>query len=439
MENLSRGPTPPVGNRYNRYNELSKGLRCRVQNDLRRSVIGMALEGGGKTVISVKGLVKRFEGRDFRRTAVTGIDFEIPAGKLFTLLGPSGCGKTTTLRMIAGLERPTSGRITIAGQVVFDSDAGVFVPANRRPIGMVFQSYAIWPHMSVLENVAFPLSVGEHPLRRKEALDRAAKSLDLVGLTDVAKRPSTTLSGGQQQRVALARALVREPRVLLLDEPLSNLDAQLREKMRSEIRAIQQQLGITAVYVTHDQAEALAISDLIMLMDRGAIVETGVPQEIYRRPREEFTANFIGVANAIDGTVRAAESGELVVETPQGIVRAAPTGDLRSGDAVRVFIRPENFELSRKRHADENWEGTVRFSIYQGDCWDYTVDVNGVDVRVRVHKEKVGLGYGSAVHLQPDGLETVVMGLRDGAVYHGPDAFPSSSSTSPSSFQGSLA
>ena len=368
-------------------------------------------------MISVSGLVKRFEGRDSSKTAVTGIDFEVPDGKLFTLLGPSGCGKTTTLRMLAGLERPTGGTIRIDDVTVFDGATGRFLPANKRPIGMVFQSYAIWPHMTVLENVAFPLTVGASKPPRAKVRERALAVLDLVGLGDVAKRPATMLSGGQQQRVALARALVREPKVLLLDEPLSNLDAQLRERMRGEIRAVQQALGITAVYVTHDQSEALAISDLIMLMDKGAIVETGVPHQIYRRPKSEFTANFIGVANAIDGTVAGSDVNGLVVRTAHGILRADAVPDIAAGQSVRVFIRPENFELSRKRHGDDDWSGVVRYSIYQGDCWDYTIDVNGTDVRVRVHKEKAGLGHGDAVHLRPDGTEAVVMPLRDGVVY----------------------
>jgi iron(III) transport system ATP-binding protein len=368
-------------------------------------------------MITVEKLVKRFDGKAGANAAVTGIDFDVPEGKLFTLLGPSGCGKTTTLRMIAGLERPSEGRIRIGDQTVFDSESGVFVPANKRPIGMVFQSYAIWPHMSVIQNVAFPLTIGAGRPSREQARAHALRTLDLVGLADLAERPATTLSGGQQQRVALARALVREPDVLLLDEPLSNLDAQLRERMRGEIRAVQQALGITAVYVTHDQGEALAISDLIMLMDRGAIVETGLPQQIYRRPQAEFTANFIGVANAIDGTVRSSDASGIVVQVAQGLVRAEPVPSLRAGDSVRVFIRPENIELSRKRHSDEDWPGVVRFSIYQGDCWDYTVDVNGIDLRVRVHKERIGLGHGDVVHLRPDGTEAVVMPTRDGVVY----------------------
>jgi iron(III) transport system ATP-binding protein len=368
-------------------------------------------------MITATGLVKRYDGKQARKLAVSGLDFTVPEGKLFTLLGPSGCGKTTTLRMIAGLERPSEGRLEIGGQVVFDSASGVYVPPNKRPIGMVFQSYAIWPHMSVVENVAFPLTVGDRKPSRAEARSRALKMLDLVGLSDEADRPATAISGGQQQRVALARALVREPKVLLLDEPLSNLDAQLRERMRGEIRLVQQQLGITAVYVTHDQGEALAISDLIMVMDRGAIVETGLPQQIYRFPQAEFTANFIGVANAIDGTVTASDASGVVVQAATGIVRADPIPDLRPGDSVRAFIRPENIDLHRKRHADDDWAGVVRYSIYQGDCWDYTIDVNGTDVRVRVHKERTGLGHGDAVYVHPASSEAVIMRVRDGVAY----------------------
>ncbi len=385
-------------------------------------------------MISVSGVTKEFGGRNARKTAVTGLDFEVPDGNLFTLLGSSGCGKTTTLRMIAGFERPTQGRIAIDGQVVFDSETGVYLPPNKRPIGMVFQSYAIWPHMSVLENVTFPLTVGAQKPSRAEARKKALAMLDLVGLADVAENAATALSGGQQQRVALARALVREPKVLLLDEPLSNLDAQLRERMREEIRSVQQALGITAVYVTHDQNEALAISDLVMLMDQGRIVETGKPQQIYRRPRAEFTANFIGVANAIDGTVEAIEPDFLVVRTPHGVLRADTTEEttektaeaLALGESVRVFVRPENIALSRKRYTNDDWAGIVRYSIYQGESWDYTIDVNGADVRVRVHREKTDLEHGAVVHLRPDGSEAVVMRMRDGIVVPAPYPAPAS-------------
>jgi iron(III) transport system ATP-binding protein len=373
-------------------------------------------------MITATNLIKRYEGKGARKLAVSGIDFSVPEGKLFTLLGPSGCGKTTTLRMIAGLERPSEGRLEIAGHVVFDSATGTYVPPNKRPIGMVFQSYAIWPHMSVAENVAFPLTVGDRKPGRAEARTRALAMLELVGLRDEADRPATAISGGQQQRVALARALVREPKVLLLDEPLSNLDAQLRERMRSEIRAVQQELGITAVYVTHDQGEALAISDLIMVMNRGEIVETGLPQQIYRAPRAEFTANFIGVANAVDGTVRSSDATGLVIDADTGTLHAPPSPELRPGERVRTFLRPENIELRVKRHHDDDWEGTVRFAIYQGDCWDYTIDVGGHDLRVRAHKERTGLLHGHRVHLHPEIAEAVVMRLHDGVATSVPPA-----------------
>jgi ABC-type Fe3+/spermidine/putrescine transport system ATPase subunit len=236
------------------------------------------------------------------------------------------------------------------------------------------------------------------------------QALDLVGLADTAQRSATQLSGGQQQRVALARALVREPRVLLLDEPLSNLDAQLRERMRGEIREVQQKLGITAVYVTHDQSEALAISDLVMVMDQGNIVEMGVPTAIYSNPRSEFTANFIGVANGFSGSVQTREDdGTLLISTAQGILRCPATDSIVAGDSVRVFLRPENFRLSRARHSDEAWAGIVRFSIYQGDSWDYHIDVNGQELRVRAREEKMGLSRGDQVHLEADTTAAVVM------------------------------
>ena len=368
-------------------------------------------------MITVRGLVKRFETKDASRNVVNGLEFEIPEGKLFTLLGPSGCGKTTTLRMIAGLERPTDGEILLDGKVVYSHAKNVFVPANKRPIGMVFQSYAIWPHMTVFENVSFPLTVAGGRDRRA-IREKTMATLDLVGLADTASRSATALSGGQQQRVALARALVREPRVLLLDEPLSNLDAQLRERMRGEIREVQQKLGITAVYVTHDQSEALAISDLVMLMDQGNIVEMGQPQQIYRYPKAAFTANFIGVANALTGIVEGTgPDGGPVVRTEEGTIACPPGQAVAQGDRVRVFLRPENFVLSRKRHSDAAWTGTVRFSIYQGDAWDYHVDVGGEQIRVRVHQEKVGLSRGDVVYLEADGTAAVVMKVdADGAV-----------------------
>ena len=221
--------------------------------------------------------------------AVDDVSLDLQPGQLLTLLGPSGCGKTTTLRCIAGLEKPDEGVIQIGNETVFSSAEGIALPAYRRRIGMVFQSYAIWPHMSVFANVAFPLDgIG---LGKKEVTRRVEQALDLVGLLELAQRPAPQLSGGQQQRVALARALVAEPEVLLLDEPLCNLDAKLRVSMRSEIRALQQRLGITTVYVTHDQQEALAISDQVAVMSGGRIVEMGAPGELYERPRSGSRLN----------------------------------------------------------------------------------------------------------------------------------------------------
>ena len=361
-------------------------------------------------MITIRGLVKRYAGRDITRNAVDGISFDVPEGQLFTLLGPSGCGKTTTLRMIAGLERPDAGEISIAGQYVFNASQNIAVPANKRPIGMVFQSYAVWPHMTVFENVSFPLTVGKNKPAKDVVQEKTERALELVGLTEFAQRSATALSGGQQQRVALARALVREPAILLLDEPLSNLDAQLRERMREEIREVQQKLGITAVYVTHDQNEALAISDCIMLMEKGEIIELGAPQQIYKSPRSAFTATFVGVANEFTGTIHKT-AGETSIETPYGSIAGVTNGDFADGQTVQVFLRPEDFVLHRQQanSGAGSWTGTVAFCIYQGDCWDYHIESGGTTLRVRVHKEKVGLKRGDVVYLDPDPAAAVML------------------------------
>ena len=365
-------------------------------------------------MIKIVGLVKRYPGRTVTANAVDGIDLEIPEGRMVTLLGPSGCGKTTTLRLLAGLERADGGVIEIAGTVVSDPARGVFLGAHRRPIGIVFQSYAIWPHMTVIENVMFPLRVNRPRPRRAAARERALKVLDLVGLADFADRPAPALSGGQQQRVALARALVREPEVLLLDEPLSNLDAGLRDRMRDEIRAVQQRLGITTVFVTHDQDEALAVSDEVVVMNRGRVVERGLPQEIYTWPKSEFTAHFLGVSNSLRGKVVAL--GDTVeVEVSGARLRCRTCEGLEVGDEASVFLRPESFRLSRKRHREGDWEGQVAFSIYHGDCWDYHVRIGDQTLRVRAYQEKVGLAHGDTVFLEPDEESAIIMPVSAGA------------------------
>ena len=319
-------------------------------------------------MIEVEGLSKSFAANGQQIAAVAGIGFAIKAGEMATLLGPSGCGKTTTLRCLAGLERPDGGRIVIGERAMVDVKAGVFVPPQRRNLGMVFQSYAIWPHMSVLENVAYALEGrGIGKVERKKL---AMEALALVQLAAVAERPAPRLSGGQQQRVAIARAMVGRPQALLFDEPLSNLDAKLRIEMRNELRRIQRASGLTSIYVTHDQAEALAISDVIIVMKDGRIVERGAPVDIYRHPRHAFTAQFLGAINLIAGTVADvdAAAGRLAVTTALGrILGIDPTGTLGPGAKVVVSIRPEDLSTLATAAAMVNTiEGRMTFAAFAG-------------------------------------------------------------------------
>src|SRR5207247_1819000 len=276
--------------------------------------------------------------------AAQDVTFEVPEGKLFTLLGPSGCGKTTTLRSIAGLERPRAGEISVGDRVVYSSTRNVFVAPNRRGFGMVFQSYAIWPHMNVFQNAAFPLEVGDRKFSRQEIRDQVLRVLRAVQLDELADREATKLSGGQQQRLALARALVMEPQLLLLDEPLSNLDAKLRERMRFELKRLQRELNVTTVYVTHDQTEALALSHAIAVMNAGTIEQVGSPREIYERPRNRFVADFVGATNFLEGTVAEAdaEPGYYRISTALGDLRAWSAEALRGRDGVTLSVRPEH-------------------------------------------------------------------------------------------------
>ncbi len=337
-------------------------------------------------MIKVTGLEKGFEAERTRLAAVDGVSFEIPEGRIFTLLGPSGCGKTTTLRCVAGLEKPEKGEIIIGEEVVFASADRIFVPPNRRSIGMVFQSYAIWPHMTVFENVAFPLTVEKRP--KGEIRERVAEVLRIVGLSGLETRPAPRLSGGQQQRVALARALVKRPRVLLLDEPLSNLDAKLREEMRFEIRHLQRELRITTLYVTHDQGEALALSDLIAVMRTGKIVAVGRPQEIYNRPTDRFVADFVGLTNLLDGRVTDAGGDALgVVETVHGPIRCTVPAALKVGETVSVSVRPEHIRLLREAPPLEIkgnlLVGSVKVVSFMGEFNDCQIGVGETSFRVR--------------------------------------------------------
>jgi iron(III) transport system ATP-binding protein len=322
---------------------------------------------------------------------VDGVSFEVREGTLFTLLGPSGCGKTTTLRSVAGLERPDAGVIRLAGTVLFDGRRRVNVPANRRGLGMVFQSYAIWPHMSVFGNVAFPMEVVPRRRRpgRSEIHQRVERVLEAVGLGELADRPATRLSGGQQQRLALARALITEPRLLLLDEPLSNLDAKLREAMRFELKRLQRELGITAVYVTHDQAEALVLSSQMAVMRGGRIVQVGKPREVYTRPNSQFVAEFIGVSNFLEGTTATVSEGCMRVETGEGPLWTADGTGLPAGTEVLLSIRPESLELTTapaaagRPGARNQWHGSVLTRAFLGDSVDHVVSVGKYRLRVR--------------------------------------------------------
>jgi iron(III) transport system ATP-binding protein len=277
--------------------------------------------------------------------------FTLEAGSFFTLQGPSGCGKTTTLRCIAGLETPDAGAIDIDGRRLFDAEMRVNVPVEQRAIGMVFQSYAIWPHMTVAENVAFPLTVAKgRRVTRAEIAEAVRRALAVVDLDGFQDRSATRLSGGQQQRVALARAIVHEPRLLLLDEPLSNLDAQLRDEMRSELKRLQSKIGITAVYVTHDQSEALALSDRLAVIEHGRIIQIGSPHDIYFRPANPFVARFVGATNLLPGRLLEASGGEGRAEVLNArVIRCAVPQPIENAAAVSVSIRPESIRLKLRQ------------------------------------------------------------------------------------------
>ena len=326
---------------------------------------------------------------------VFGISFDVAEGELFTLLGPSGCGKTTTLRSIAGLEHPDRGRISLTGTDIYNSATKVSVPVYDRDIGMVFQSYAIWPHMNVFNNAAYPLRVSKtRNFSASEIHEKVTEILEMVGLGEFIRRPSTQLSGGQQQRLALARALTREPRLLLLDEPLSNLDAQLREQMRVELKRLQQEWGVTTIYVTHDQSEALAISDRIAVMNEGVIMQVGAPQEIYNRPTSEFVAHFIGKTNLIHGDLAAdAAAGALAnVTTELGLLRCTFPAAVSATSNIAVVIRPENVIIAKQDGAEageistvNRIAGVVRNEIYLGEIMEYIVVTDkGTEIVVRI-------------------------------------------------------
>jgi iron(III) transport system ATP-binding protein len=323
--------------------------------------------------LDVNGLRKQFA---IGRPAIDGVSFTVPAGEIVVLLGPSGCGKTTTLRCVAGLEHPTDGEISIGGRVVSSPARGILLPPRLRDLGMVFQSYAVWPHMTVRQNVVYPLK--HRKLTRTEANRKVEEALELVGLSEYADRAVVALSGGQMQRVALARSIVYRPQLLLLDEPLSNLDAKLRLRLRDDLRVILKQTGMTALYVTHDQAEAVVLGDRIGVMRNGKLLQMGTPDEIYNRPADPFVANFTGATNELLGTL-VDRSGEFgVIDLGDGRRgEAALLHALNPGEKVRIALRPENIGIGQQ-NGSNIFPARVLDRRYQGTQTVYAIDLFGL-------------------------------------------------------------
>jgi ABC-type Fe3+/spermidine/putrescine transport system ATPase subunit len=312
--------------------------------------------------------------------AIENVDLEAKDGEFLTILGPSGCGKTTTLRIIAGLLDPDRGEVLVDGAPVHH------LPVHRRETAMVFQSYALFPHMTVQDNVAFGLRMRRVP--DPERRERVQEVLQMVGLAGLGGRYPRELSGGQQQRVAVARAVVTRPKVLLFDEPLSNLDAKLRERLRLELRVLQQKLRVTTFYVTHDQAEALVLSDRIAVMERGRVIEVGTPQEVYRSPRSHVTAEFLGTANLLPASISEARGGRYIADTPLGRLEIASGELLAPGEKLTVLFRPEDIRIGRSEINCVS--GTIQQVAYLGAITDYLLQVNGVMLRIHAQGDTIG-------------------------------------------------
>lgn len=349
----------------------------------------------------VNNLTKRFGNME----AVKDVSFSVGKDEIVTLLGPSGCGKSTTLRCVAGLETIDQGRIAIDGAVVSSAEDKISIPPERRGIGMVFQSYAVWPHMTVWGNVAYPLQI--HKVKKNEIKSRVSSILALVGLEEMADRNVTRLSGGQQQRVVLARAMVHNPRILLFDEPLSNLDARLRVSMRFEIRRLQQKIGIAALYVTHDQSEAMVISDTVIVMNEGKIEQIGRPLDIYRKPVSAFIASFFGEVNFIEGKVAQPEDDMPLrpVKVHAGgrahLLYADFQEPMNQGEAVFVCIRPQDIELVSDTGVNPDipsMKGQVTDIVHMGSHVEYSIRVGALDIRHHNMQDQ-GLTVGSDVRI----------------------------------------
>lgn len=370
------------------------------------------------TGISIRELNKSYNGNQ----VLFDLNLDIQEGEFLTLLGPSGCGKTTTLRCVAGLEQADHGSITIGDRTVFDAERHVAAPPERRDLGMVFQSYALWPHLTVYGNIAYPLKMRKVP--RKEIRPRVAKALRLVDLEQMIDRPVGSMSGGQQQRVALARALVAGPQALLFDEPLSNLDAALRATMRSELQDLHERVPTTSLYVTHDQTEALTLSDRIVVMRGGRIQQVGTPVEIYTRPVNEFVARFVGFENFVPGSVVERSGDDATIEI-QGSATplVCPGPDLNIGEAVTLAARPNGVSLSLPGSMPDRLAGTIVAETYLGEQIEYDLRVEDLPMKARVSasdavvaqiavgdRVDVGLPLG-AIHTLPGSPETATTAI----------------------------
>jgi iron(III) transport system ATP-binding protein len=348
--------------------------------------------------IKIENLTKCFGGN----TVLDHISFSVRDKEFVTLLGPSGCGKTTTLMCIAGLQTPDEGMIACGDEAFVDRRAGINQPAERRNLGIVFQSYALWPHMTVAQNVAFPLRLRK--VAKSAVRERVAEALSLVELADHGERYPHQLSGGQQQRVALARALAYSPRVLLLDEPFSNLDAKLRERARDRLKEVQHTLGLTTVFVTHDQHEALSVSDRILVMNQGRVLRDGTPEDVYRHPGAHFVAEFLGQCNFLTGQVATGRDGAAVLTTPefpQGLVVRGH----HDGPTATVAVRPEDITISEHHDTGPATEGTMLDAAYLGDHYRYLVTVG--TMRISVHSQRQ-LAHGPVWLRIPPGVATFI-------------------------------
>lgn len=367
--------------------------------------------------IRLSGLTKAFGGR---RPAVDGLQLTIEDGEFLSLLGPSGCGKTTTLRCIAGLVRPDKGEIHFDDSLIVSPERNTFVPPEKRHMGMVFQSYALWPHMTVFGNVSYPLKRAKR--RQVDVSSAVGAILDLVGLADCGGRLPSQLSGGQQQRVALARALVNEPHVVLFDEPFSNLDTLLRSQMREEVRRLHDRLGTTSIYVTHDQVEAMALSDRIVIMQGGLVQQMGTPREIYTAPANRFVADFLGFENIVTAEVKTADSRGSVIQLGEGgpALRAAISPRPVAGDHVEIAVRASAFRLVPQVTAVESgFTGLIEAHTYLGEDNEYRVRVGNVLLVARILDAEARAigggkppGVGDSVSLQVNPEELIQINAR---------------------------